>query len=240
MRSLLDQTVIVSPHLDDAVLSLGASIARATRSGRRVTILTVFAGDPESEATAGGWDSRGGFATEGEATRARRLEDEEACQVVGAEPIWLRFSEAEYAATKDEDEVWSALADAVTPAASALIPGFPLSNPDHAWLTDLVVRRGLPCGRIGLYAEQPYRYWERGRRRRLELPASLERHLAESGWTRPAGSILNWKTKRQAILAYRSQLPLLGLAQNGHRKLRSMLCYETFRGGEAIIWLSET
>ena len=65
--------VVVSPHLDDAALSLGAAIARARRIGAaRVVVLTVFAGNPESDLPAGGWDSRAGFATEGEASRARR------------------------------------------------------------------------------------------------------------------------------------------------------------------------
>ena len=42
---------------------------------------------------AGGWDRRGGFATEGESARARREEDRRACAVLGATPVWLPVRE---------------------------------------------------------------------------------------------------------------------------------------------------
>ena len=41
---LLGRLVVVSPHLDDAVLSLGATLAHAVESGATVEVLTVFAG----------------------------------------------------------------------------------------------------------------------------------------------------------------------------------------------------
>ena len=63
--------VVVSPHSDDGVLSLGASMTRWARSGRGVKLLTVLALDPGSDAPTEGWDRRAGFMTEGEAARAR-------------------------------------------------------------------------------------------------------------------------------------------------------------------------
>ena len=56
--------MVVSPHSDDAVLSLGAAITSWVRGGAVVELLTVLALDPESPAAAGGWDGRAGFATE--------------------------------------------------------------------------------------------------------------------------------------------------------------------------------
>lgn len=47
--------VVLSPHLDDAVLSLGATIARLSRHGRSVRVVTAFANDPTSRAPAGPW-----------------------------------------------------------------------------------------------------------------------------------------------------------------------------------------
>src|SRR5260221_13603935 len=38
--------LFLSPHADDAALSCGAQIAMLTRSGERVIIFTVMAGDP--------------------------------------------------------------------------------------------------------------------------------------------------------------------------------------------------
>ena len=40
--------VVLSPHLDDAALSVGASIASLVESGTRVTVLTLFAGCPKA------------------------------------------------------------------------------------------------------------------------------------------------------------------------------------------------
>ncbi len=201
-------------------------------------VLTVFAGNPDSGAPAGGWDRRGGFATEGEAATTRRLEDGEGCRLVGAEPAWLPFSEADYRATLDEDAVWSAASDAVGPAGSVLVPGFPLTNPDHAWVFELFVRRANPRLRIGLYAEQPYRYTARKERPRLQVPGLLSRTLRESSeWIRPGARPRDIWTKRRALLAYRSQMPLLGLSQRRWRKLNGMLLHESAHRGEAIMWL---
>ncbi len=226
MPLLADPTLVVSPHLDDAVLSLGASIARTTRAGRHVTVLTVFAGNTESALAAGGWDGRGGFATEGEASRARRLEDQEACRGLGAEPLWLSFSEADYRDGLDGEAIWSAVTAAVTDARpeDVLLPGFPLTNPDHAWIGDLLSERSLPCRRVGLYAEQPYRY------------ASAPRALGDE-WLRTGRDPRDVWRKRRATLAYTSQLPLLGLSQRRYLKLNRMLIHERLRGGEAIKWI---
>src|SRR5213080_853986 len=95
-EELEGRVVVVSPHLDDAVLSLGAALARAARRGGAVTVLTVLAGDPASETPAGEWDSQAGFATAGEAARARREEDRRACALLGVEPVWLPFSDHQY------------------------------------------------------------------------------------------------------------------------------------------------
>src|SRR5262249_8239648 len=103
-----ERVVVVSPHLDDAVLSLGAAIA-CTARGRSVEVLHVFGGDPESDAPAGGWDRRGGFRTEGEATRARREEDRRACAVLGASPAWLSFGDADYERHGTGEEIRAAV-----------------------------------------------------------------------------------------------------------------------------------
>src|SRR5712691_10743873 len=126
--------LVVSPHLDDAVLSLGATMARAVRLGAQVNVVTVFAGDPSSTRQVSGWDRRAGFATEGAAASARRSEDVEACRAIGATPSWLSFAPGSYGDSRDADRIWSALADAAACADTVLVPGFPLSNEDHAWI----------------------------------------------------------------------------------------------------------
>jgi LmbE family N-acetylglucosaminyl deacetylase len=208
---------LVSPHLDDGVFSLGATIARATRAGARVEILTVFGCDPDSEAPANGWDTRGGFATEGEAATTRREEDRQACRLVGAEPRWLPFRGGGYTPHKDENAIIAAIAERVAEADTLLVPGFPLRNEDHAWLADLFDRRTLSVSRTGWYAEQPYSYAVRKEQPRPDGP-----------WRKTSVSFGDRLRKRSAVLAYRSQLPLLLL---GTRKLNLLLLQS-----EAISW----
>lgn len=151
--------VVVSPHLDDAALSLGATVARAVRAGAGVVVATVFAGDPASDAPAGAWDGRCGFATLGEAATARRAEDGRACAALGATPVWLAFSDEQYASESDgagsDEAIWEALAPIVGEADVVVVPGSPLANADHMRLAALLLPR-LDTSRLALYAEQPY------------------------------------------------------------------------------------
>ena len=231
--------VVVSPHIDDAVFSLAATIGEATREGTKVDILTVFGLDPDSDAPANGWDERGGFATEGDAATGRRIEDAAACGIVGAEPHWLAFRGSGYASERPGDEIHASVLQAVDGADTVLIPGFPLTNPDHAWLSALLTERSLPCRRLGVYAEQPYRYGVRKERPRPEAPATLEHARTRvSAWTYHRPRVREYRLKRRAIRAYTSQLPLLGYA--GTRKLDRLLLHEARHGGEAISWRETT
>jgi LmbE family N-acetylglucosaminyl deacetylase len=221
LRSLVadaQRVVVVSPHLDDAVLSLGASIASWSRAGVAVQALTVLGCDPDSDAPAGGWDRRGGFATEGESAVARREEDSRACALLGATPIWLPFGSVDYERHGDEGDVRRAVADALGGADLVLLPGFPLSHPDHEWLVRRLVSDFESDTRLALYAEQPY-----ARRAGVapEVPQWLVAATAaaafEAAHTRLRDRLAKWR----AIRAYGSQLPLLGMRrslQNGaHR-----------------------
>ena len=84
--------LVVSPHLDDAVLACGAWIA--AHAGVRV--LTVFAGAPRTSAPPTEWDAACGFADAAEAIAARRAEDRAALALLGAEPEWLDWCDDQY------------------------------------------------------------------------------------------------------------------------------------------------
>ena len=185
--------VVVSPHSDDGVLSLGASMARWAREGRDVELLTVLALDPGSSAPTRGWDRRAGFATEGEAARARREEDRVACARLGVTPRWLPFGSVDFERHADDVGVWGAVREVVRGAGVVLVPGSPLSHPDHAWLNGLLARRA-PSGALGLYAEQPYTLRTHGAPF-ISVTLSLRDRVAK------------WR----AVRAYGSQLPLLGM-----------------------------
>jgi LmbE family N-acetylglucosaminyl deacetylase len=217
---LAGRVVVVSPHLDDAALSVGAAIAAATRAGAEITVLTVFAGDPSSGAPAGSWDRRTGFATAGEAARARREEDSAACAILGATPQWLPFADAQYDEQPDDDAVWERVAAACAGADRVLVPGFPLRHPDHARLHRLVRERGLPAP-VDVYVEQPYAFRAGG---------SPNGDLA---WSRLDAARPDRRAKRLAVRAYRSQLALFG-----RLPLQRIALYERRHGGEAIAALA--
>ena len=217
-----ERIAVVSPHLDDGIFSLGAAIAQAARGGAEVTVVTVFAGDPGSEVPAGAWDRRCGFTTAGEALRARRLEDEHACALVGARPVWLPYADEQYPRGGDGASIWNALVDAVGPADAVLAPGSPLKHDDHRWLTALLTERRPPEGRLGLYVEEPYT---------AHLRAYRDRALPGTPLTLEA-SPRDWVAKARACRAYRSQLPLFGRAP-----VTRVLAYELRKGGERIAWI---
>src|SRR5262249_1712424 len=127
------RVVVVSPHLDDAILSLGATLARVSCDARSLDVVTVFCGDPTSTAPAGSWDSLAGFTPQGAASRQRRDEDRRACELVGATPRWLPFPDGQYPRL-GRDDLGEVVSAACAGADTLLLPGFPLVHADHAEL----------------------------------------------------------------------------------------------------------
>ena len=193
-------------------------MAAWARKGARVELLTVLAGDPASTARAGGWDERAGHATEGESARARRNEDRRACAHVGATPVWLPFGSVDYERHGADADVRDAVAAAVAGADEVLLPGFPLSHPDHAWLAELLGGGDLGVRRVGRYAEPLY-----VRRAEARPPPAVYTAVRTSTRDRLA--------KWRAIREYGSQLPLLGLSGNLRR---GPLSFALAR--EAVAW----
>jgi LmbE family N-acetylglucosaminyl deacetylase len=114
--------LLISPHLDDAVLSMGATIAALTEAGTRVIIGTVFAGKPKSpfSPVAEAFHADCGFDCDG--MEVRREEDMAALAVVGAEGVHLDFLDAIYRRMADD---WlcrhpHAMFDSAPPAEPAL------------------------------------------------------------------------------------------------------------------------
>jgi LmbE family N-acetylglucosaminyl deacetylase len=240
---LLGRMVVVSPHLDDAVLSLGATMAHAVEAGAKVEVLTVFACETTSRAPTDSWDRKSGFATEGEAAIQRRIEDRTACSILGVAPRWFDFGAQPYERRASMDEVLSAVAAATDGADTVLIPGFPLAHADHAALSNGLLSRGLNCRRLGLYAEQPYSF---DRKATPHGPVSgLPTAALGSGsltWQRAVAHSRHRRLKLHAVQQYQSQLRSLGLRQTGlgHLRLRLMLWNEARLGGETIAWPNAT
>jgi LmbE family N-acetylglucosaminyl deacetylase len=235
LNALDGRVVVVSPHLDDAIMSLGSTIAYAAGAGAKIEVVTVFTDVASSDAPASPWDRQCGFLTEGQAANARREEDSQACSIVGAEPRWLNFGSECYERRGSEDDIWCAVTAAICGADTVLIPGFPLAHSDHAYLTNLLLCKGLNRQRVGLYVEQPYPSELNKAPDSSPVAPALKQIIKGSlPWSRIRTSRTYRRTKARAVRSYRSQLFHLQLRGLG---LRRMLWREAVQGGEAIAWL---
>lgn len=222
-----DRIVVLSTHLDDGVLSIGGWMSRAARGGSAITLATVLAGDPNDTRPGSDWDHRSGFSTVGEAAVARRSEDRRACTILGVGTSWLPFGDMLQGRGGSDEAVWNALAPLLADADLVVAPGFPLSHPDHEWLTRLFVRYsgdGLPTG---FYAEQPYRHHAGGA---LGDPPTTGAVRWEPVLLSPRERLAKFRAVRQ----YRSQLSLL----SDHRGLARRLGLARGSAGEALAWAS--
>jgi len=204
---------ILSPHLDDAALSLGGTIDTLRRNGVGVKVITLFAGDLQRKGPPSSWDSKRGFHTAAETFRARRDEDLRAMQLLQAEYVWLPFVDAAYLASRDPATVWDHLAPHLADIDVCAVPGTPLSHPDHEYTTSLAIERVRNTIPMVFYAEYPYCTRPahlRDFQGRL-TPASLRDRLGvELVWhdlklTRSAARL-----KREAIRCYGGEIDALG------------------------------
>ena len=92
--------------------------------------------------------------------------------------------------------MWDAVGGVVDGASVVLVPGSPLTHPDHAWLNRLVFERSASVP-VARYAEQPYTFKARGAPFDPVDVSSRDR-------------LAKWR----GIRAYRSQLPLLAMRRS--------------------------
>ena len=138
------QAVAVSPHLDDAVFSAGATIGGLVAAGWRVRVVTCFTAtvpDPSPFALSTQLDK--GLGPDVDYMALRRDEDAAACGVLGAEPVHLPLPEAPhrgytsahdlFAGVDDDDRIADELRAALAPhLASADLVLAPQAIGDHA------------------------------------------------------------------------------------------------------------
>jgi LmbE family N-acetylglucosaminyl deacetylase len=139
--SALAPVLVVSPHLDDAVLSCAGLIVGAPGT----TVLTVFAGFPPDRDAATPaeflpgttfWDQASGFAEGDDVVGLRRAEDRAALAHLGAVPQWLDFLDSQYVIEPGESAGPADIAAGIRAAIEDLRPAtiaFPLglSHTDH-------------------------------------------------------------------------------------------------------------
>jgi LmbE family N-acetylglucosaminyl deacetylase len=154
--------LVLSPHLDDAVLSAWMLL----RSDGPVTVATAFAGVP-AEGTTGAFDPIFGTTDSAALVHGRRAEDREALAAAGRTPLHLDLLDAQY---RDDPErparlvadvvaprVVAALREVVRSAASIAVPAGIGGHVDHLAVRTagaaLALSAGIP---LTLYADLPY------------------------------------------------------------------------------------
>ena len=225
--------IYLSPHLDDVALSCGGRIHQLTEAGEPVLVVTVFAGSPclgDTEESAASSDYIAAlhqrWETAGDASAVRRVEDETAMRILGADFRHLSYLDCIYRQhpltgdflyLSDEDifaqvhpvefalaaKLLDALDELVGVSGEATIYS-PLTaghHVDHQITVAAALSLKAVGHRVVFYEDYPY----------AEQPASLA-----SAMERVGGK--NWRqenlplrpqdlaAKTEAVLQYRSQL----------------------------------
>ena len=209
------RVVVVSPHLDDAVLSVGGTIFGLTEAGAEVSIVTVFGGDPAALTPPSYWDASRGSGTQGEAVYRRRREDELAATELRARTTALPWPDSGYAGRRDPDAIWAELGPLVQTADLTLLPGWPLNHGDHRYATTLVLDRLDHGAPIVFYAEQPYAAEPlvvlKGIVRNRTVAPLRHAYGSEITWRRRPLDVAERAAQQRAAARYSGELKNLGL-----------------------------
>jgi LmbE family N-acetylglucosaminyl deacetylase len=159
--------IVVSPHLDDGVMSCGQFLS--TRPGS--VVITVFAGRPP-DGRWGSWDDRC-FELGEDPLTVRWAEDRLAVEEIGSTSLHLGFLDDQYGPPPAVGDITEALAEATSgiAAGSWLVP-LGLRHPDHLLAhrasVALLTRQGQADWIV--YEELPYR---------LQHPVEVRARLSE-------------------------------------------------------------
>jgi len=225
--------IYLSPHLDDAVLSAGGLIFEQTQSGIPVEIWTFMCGyAPEGDVSpfAQLLHAQWGFSSAEETTRMRREEDKNAAALVGATVVHFDFLDCIYRREANGEWLYSDVflpphpEDAGIPAQIAEVVSSRL-KPDDVLVCQLsvgshvdhvLVRQGAELLGYPLRydIDVPYIFYkpEELGPKSAGMQESVQ-FITETGLNR-------WK---EAALAYKSQIIVLGEAFNTPEKAQESL-----------------
>jgi LmbE family N-acetylglucosaminyl deacetylase len=225
--------IYLSPHLDDAVLSAGGFIHDQTKSGIAVEIWTFMAGAPsdtEYSPFAQLLHKQWGFSSAEETVRSRREEDKTAASMIGATTVHFDFLDCIY--RRDEDGGWPYYEITLPPHKIDLnLPSqiadeiSPRLKPDDVLVCQLAVGSHIDHVLVRMAAELlnrsllydvdvPYIFYKP--EEFVPKSAGMKEKVQE---VTEAG-LMSWK---EAVLAYKSQLPVLGEAMSTTEKAKASI-----------------
>lgn len=145
--------VLLSPHLDDAVLSCWRALDRPEPA----TVVNVFSSAPPAGAPVGWWDRITGASDSAARMREREAEDGEALAVAGARARDLRLLDHQYRSTSiGAADLAAALEPALDADAVLHAPAAIDGHPDHVLVRDAAVRLATGARSLVLYADLPH------------------------------------------------------------------------------------
>lgn len=232
-------TAILSPHLDDAVLSCWHLLAQPGD----VIVINVFTGVPASRSALAWWDRLTGATDSGQRARERVEEDREALACAGRTPVNLGFLDEQY---REDEQPLAPLvariegllvADAYVYAPAALG-----GHGDHALVRAAALELRASGFAVSLYADLPHATLHGWPASVTDPDATGSQDLATALWERTLADTgvspatmarevheldpRNHARKLEAVHAYGTQLQ--GLAELAGRPLtdRDTLGYE--------------
>lgn len=200
---------LISPHLDDALLS---TAARTSALGRDARIITVFAGLPPLWSWPSPYDNACGFSSSVEAVTARQSEDVAASRECGIEdPIHLPFLDGQYGRPQDFERIVRSITGFVSASVMFVAP-LGLVHPDHEIVAQAcrLAARTADKRNVAVYGDLPSM---------VLYPEAIDRAVAaweEAGWHMGAPLISELDAEQEA------------------RKLGVVSCYESQRRIDAI------
>ncbi len=173
----LQRIVVVSPHLDDAVLGCGRLLARHPGA----TVVTLFAGGPAEYSQAPTrWDELAGFKAGDDVLEMRREEDQRALGELGAAPVWLDFVEHQYLERPD----WVTAPATVDVLEAAIRAARPTGRSTQSWKrrsstggSSLHLTDGKRCPRFEANRPRP---WPSVVRALVRLPSRVPMATSEN------------------------------------------------------------
>lgn len=226
-KALEGPVVVLSPHLDDAVLSAWSAVAGM----REIVVVNVFAGVPDP-CPATPWDRLAGASDSQSLMLSRLAEDVDALALAGRTPVSLPFLDHQYRDAEPNPLEIEAMLSECVPAASAVhAPAGIGGHRDHVIVRDLAVDIARTAGlAVVLYAELPYAVrkgwpaWVTGADRDPHLDLELDWEPALAAAPVPSGALCarvrnldarQAAAKRRAMKRYRTQFPLLNCGPIG-------------------------
>jgi LmbE family N-acetylglucosaminyl deacetylase len=234
--------LFLSPHLDDVVLSCGASVWEVTAAGRTALIATFFAGDPPQGALPPlAQKAHDLWGLHEDVMHARREEDVRACRELNADYLHMAMIDCVYRRhPRSRDPLYTAQDDvfgsvhpdelhmrlgelhrliSALPFANHVLAPLGLGNHIDHQLVHIAVRQSS-VGAVSYYEDYPYCI----RVKSFGLPGMNPRVHALSR--------LALEHKLRAIRAYESQLgPVFSTHQNIRRR---MTAHVRSMGGERL------